>query len=224
MRRLPIIALLALVVAVPAYAATRQEHKFQLSFTSKAPGSATGMKFLTDRYEYKAPPAGQTIDRVKTVKMVLAKGTRLNTGAFKACSKSALEERGPMACPAGSKVGTGKATVITGLPIDPITLTAEIFVKRGGLLTYLTGSGQTIIIEMSVKGTTITAPVPRRCLIEDDCSRGEAVLKVLTVSLKPGKLVTTPSSCPKSGWTNKVVYAYVNGDTEAHSTTSKCKR
>ena len=224
MKRLPVIVLVALL-AVPAYAATRNEHKFQLSFTTKAPGKATGVKFLTDRYDYKAPAAGEAVDRVASVKMVLAKGTRLNTGAYKTCTKSALEDKGPMACPPGSNVGTGKATVITGLPIDPITLTAQIFVKRSGLLAYMTGSGQTLIIEMAAKGTTITAPVPRRCLIEDDCSQGEAVLKVLTVTLKPGKLVTAPKSCPASGkWTNRVVYQYVNGDTETHSTTSKCKR
>jgi hypothetical protein len=209
---------------VPAFAATRHEHRFNLAFSAKSPGTPTGVKFLTDRFSYKAPPQGTAADRVATTTFTMHLGTKTNLGAFPKCTKAGLQARGPMACPKGSKVGTGKATVITGLPIDPINLTAQIFVKKGGLLAYLTGSGQTQVIEMSMKRNKIVAAVPRKCLVPSDCTKGEAVLKTLKVTLNPGKLVTTPAKCPASGkWTNTVLYKYANGDTEKRSSTSPCK-
>ena len=224
MKKLVLIALALVLVAVPALAATRHEHHFNLTFSAKKANAPTGITFLTDRYAYKAPPQGQLADRVATTTFVMQAGSRTNPNAYPACSKAALIAKGPMACPAGSKVGTGKAVVITGLPIDPINMTAQIFTKKNGLLTYLTGAGQTQVIELSMKANKMVAAVPRKCLVESDCTQGEAVLKRLTVTLKPGKLVTTPPKCPSSHkWTNKVLYKFVNGDTETVTSTSPCK-
>jgi hypothetical protein len=224
MRKTALVALLCALVAVPAFAATRAEHKFSLAFSTKATSAKSGVKFLTDRFDYKAPPQGQLADRVATVTFVMAPGTRTNPNAYPACNAKALEEKGPMACPNGSKVGTGKAEVITGLPIDPINMTAQVFATKNGLLTYLTGSGQTQVIALSMKANKIVAPVPRKCLIPSDCTQGEAVLKRLSVTLNKGKLVTTPSKCPSSGkWTNTALYKFVSGDTEKETSTSACK-
>lgn len=214
-----------LLAAVPAAAAVRHEHKFSLAFSTKAPHSAAGVTFLTDRFDYKAPAPGQAADRVATTTFVMQPGTRTNPNAFPACSKKALEERGPMACPKGSKAGTGKAVVITGLPIDPINMTAQVFTTRNGLLTYLTGAGQTQVLELSMKGNRIVAQVPRKCLVPSDCTQGEAVLKRLTVKLTPSRLVTTPGTCPSSGkWTNSAIYKFANGDTETQVSKSPCRR
>ena len=224
MKRLVLIALALAVASVPAFAATRQEHHFKLAFSAKTTQSQSGVTFLTDRFDYKAPAQGQIADRVATTTFVMATGTRTNANGYPACSKSALTERGPMACPSGSRVGTGKAVVITGLPIDPITMTAQIFTTHNGLLTYLTGSGQTQVIGLSMKGNRMVAAVPRKCLVPSDCTQGEAVLKKLTITLTRGKLITTPAKCPASHkWTNTVLYKYVNGDTEKETSTSPCK-
>lgn len=225
MKRLPIIILATAVAATPAYAAVRHEHKFGLTYTAKTTKTQTGVKFLTNRSAYRAPPQGQAADRVSSTTFVLAPGTRINVAAYRKCTKAALEAKGPQACPKGSNVGTGKASVITGLPIDPVNLTAQIFAKNGGLLAYLTGSGQTQVLEMSIKANKIVATVPQKCLIPKDCLKGEAVLKLLSVTLKPGKLVTTPSKCPATRkWTNTAIYAYANGDTEKETSTTPCKR
>jgi hypothetical protein len=225
MKRVPIIVLAAVLAATPAFAAVRHEHKFGLSFSAKTPASATGVKFLTNRSSYKAPPQGQPADRVAKTTFILSPGSRTNPGAYPACPKTALEAKGPMACPKGSNVGSGNASVITGLPIDPINLTAQIFATKGGLLAYLTGSGQTQVLEMSLKGNKIVAAVPQKCLVPSDCLKGEAVLKLLSVTLKPGKLVTTPPKCPATRkWTNTAIYAYANGDTEKETSTTPCKR
>jgi hypothetical protein len=224
MKKVALRTVVCAFVAVPALGATRQEHKFSLAFTTKAPNTKSGTTFLTDRTKYKAPPQGQVADRVATTTFVMAPGTKTNPNAYPACSKAALVDKGPMGCPAGSKVGVGKAEVITGLPLDPIIMTAQIFAKKNGLLTYLTGSGQTQVIELAMKGNKLVAAVPRKCLVEADCTQGEAVLKRLSVTLYPGKLVTTPAKCPKSHkWTNTAVYKYVNGDVERETSTSPCK-
>jgi hypothetical protein len=224
MKRLSIIILAAAVAATPAYAAVRHEHKFGLTYTAKTTHAQTGVKFLTNRSNYKAPPQGQAADRVASTTFVLAPGTRINVAAYPKCTAGALEAKGPQACPKGSNVGTGKASVITGLPLDPIVLTAQIFAKNSGLLTYLTGSGQTQVLEMAIKGNKIVAAVPQKCLIPKDCLKGEAVLKLLSVTLKPGKLVTTPSKCPDTHkWINTAIYKYVNGDTEKETSSTPCK-
>lgn len=224
MKKLPLIVLAALLVAVPAGAASRDEHHFSLAFSAKNPRSNSGITFTTDRFQYKAPPPGQLADRVASVTFQLAPGSRINTAAFPACSKSALTARGPGACPRGSQVGSGRAVIITGLPIDPVKMTAKVFSAKNGLLTYLTGSGQTQVLALSASGGKIVAPVPHVCPT-GDCSQVEAVLKYLTVTLKPGKLVTTPGKCPATRkWTNKAVYKYVNGDVETQTSSSACKR
>jgi hypothetical protein len=224
MKRLAIVTLAAAVAVTPAFAAVRHEHKFALTYGAKTTKTATGVKFLTNRFNYKAPPQGEAVDRVATTTFVLAPGTRINVAPYPKCTKAALEARGPQACPKGSTVGSGKATVITGLPIDPITLTAQVFAKSSGLLAYLTGSGQTQVLEMAIKGNKIVAAVPQKCLIPGDCLKGEAVLKLLSVTLKPGKLVTTPSKCPSSHkWTNTAIYKFANGDTEKETSTTPCK-
>lgn len=224
MKRLLLIALAGALVAIPAYAATRDEHHFSLKFSAKSAAARSGVTFVTDRYSYKAPPPGKAADRVASVTFKMAPGTRTNTNAFPACSKSALEARGPGACPRGSQVGTGRAEVITGLPIDPVKMSAKVFTTKGGLLTYLTGSGQTQVIGLTMRGSTIVSPVPHVCPT-GKCSEVEAVLKYLTVTLKPGKLITTPGKCPASGkWTNRAVYKFVNGDIETDTSTSPCKR
>ena len=223
MKRLALTSLAVVLIAVPAYGAIRHEHHFSLAFSTHTTLAKSGVTFSTDRFNYKAPPPGQAADRVASVAFRMAPGTRTNPNAFPSCSKSALTARGPGACPSGSQVGSGKAVVITGLPIDPVKMTAKVFTTRGGLLTYLTGSGQTQVIALTMSGNTIVSPVPHVCPT-GDCSQVEAVLKSLTVTLKPSKLVVTPARCPASKkWTNKAIYKYVNGDSETETSTSACK-
>ena len=225
MKRLSLLLLASVLLAVPALAAVRKEHHFALTFSAKAPAKATGTTFLTDRFNYKAPPPGTLADRVASVTFVMAPGTKTNTAAYPACTKAVLET-GPDNCPKGSKVGSGQAYVITGLPAldgaKGVPLKATIFAAKGGLLTYLTGA-QTQIIQLTMKGNRMVAPVPHVCPT-GDCSQVEAVLKYLKVTLKPGNLITTPKKCPASGkWTNTAIYKFVNGDTEKETSTSKCK-
>jgi hypothetical protein len=222
MKKLIVVALAAAIAATSALAATRSEHHFSLTFSTKAAGKPTGIKFMTDRYAYKAPPAGTAVDRVATTTFIMAPGTRTRTAGYRSCSAQALLDGRAKTC---SKVGTGTATVVSGNSIlDPglANVAVELYVKNAGLLAFLPKLNQ--VIELSMKGNKIVAAVPQKCLDEKDCTQGEFVLKVLKSTIKPGTLITTPKTCPKSGkWTNEVLYKYANGDTEHLSSTSRCK-
>ena len=223
MTRLPLILVAGALAVTPALAATRSEHKFAMTFSSRTPGTPTAVSFLTNRTAYKGTQAGKAADRVTTTTFTLAPGTRTNLAAFPKCSKSALKANPASGCSAASKVGTGTATVIVGT-LKPTPFTATLYVAKHGLLALLVGA-QTQIIGMTVNGNKIVAKVPRTCF-PANCKGGyiEAVLKKLTIHLNKGKLITTPRTCPKSGkWTNSVVYQYVNGDTEKQTSTSPCK-
>ena len=236
MRRAAILvaALVALAAVSAAIAATRDDHKFKMTFGATEAGKVTALNFTTDRYTYRAPPPGKPVElRVTKTVFTLHRGSKVDTSVVPACTRAKLEDKGPMACPK-SEIGGGSATVITGVAsLDPVKEKVALFAKRNGILAYLTGL-QTQVIELGVKGRTITAKVPRICLgggtPEQNCPNGEAVLKKLSAKVtktktRKGKLIATPGSCPSSGrWTNRVKYSYSNGDTETKTAASKCTR
>lgn len=228
------VVLFSLTVTGLAAAAARDEHRFKMTFTSKDAKSSTGLRFETNRFAYQPPPAGQPVtNRVTKTAFILERGTKIDTGAVPRCKRSALELN-PAACPAGSKVGGGSATILTGLPsFDPVRETVQVFATKGGFLAHLSGL-QTVIVELQVVGRKIVAELPRACLPPgtpaDNCSTGEAVLTKLVAKVRPrttraGRLMTTPRTCPSSGtWTNRVNYTYSNGDTESKTSKSRCRR
>lgn len=231
---LPIALLAAGALAAPAAAATRTEHDFSMKLTKSRPSTPTGVSFLTDRVSYVPPAFGQPADRVARTVFSMPAGTRTDLGAVPQCTKAALEEGGVGACPAGSKIGSGTASAITGLvSLDPVPFTVTVFASSTGLLAHLAGL-QTSVIELGMKGSRITADVPRTCLPPgtpaDNCRLGDVVLKTLNVKLaarRSGRrsLITTPRRCPSTRvWTYKAVYTYVNGDTETQTTTTRCRR
>ena len=232
MRRLALIVLIGALVAAPALAATRSEHKFSMTFSKKAPATATGVSFLTDRFAYTPPAVGRPADRVAKTVFVMAPGTRTDTRAVTRCSEKAA--RSILGCPAGSKVGSGTATAITGIStLDPVTLKVAVYAAKNGLWAHLTGLSDEVI-PLAMTANKITAEVPRSCnpggSLADDCANGDTVLKTLDIKIArkaKGRraLIRTPAACPKSGvWTNRAIYTYVNGDTEVQSQTTPCRK
>ena len=226
------VALMSLVAV--AIGATRNEHKFKMTFTANEVKKPTALKFSTDRRDYEPPPLGQPVQyRVTKVVFTLADGAKIDTGVVPACSKSKLENEGPSACPDKSEIGDGKAIAITGIEqVDPVEEDVTLFAKKDGILAYLTGA-QDLVLPLKVDGRKITAKLPRICVIGpagDGCEQNaEAVLKKLTANVektktKKGVLIRTPGECPPSGkWTNKAKYTYSTGDTETQQATSACR-
>ena len=231
---LALVCALAGALAVPVIAATRHEHKFAMKFSSKTPKKSTGLTFSTNRFGYQVPAPNTPADPVTKLAFTLQKGTKIKPTVVPACSKSKLESLGPTGCPAGSKIGSGSAQAITGIPaLDPVREKATLFATRGGILAYLSGA-QTIVLQLKARGNKLSTTVPSVCLPPgtpaQGCPNGEAVLTVFKSNIRAkhtskGNLVTTPSKCPSSRkWTNKVKYTFRNGDTETEQSSSLCRR
>ena len=236
MRRLSLLILAVVLVATTAaFAATRSEHKFSMTFSKKTPGVATGISFVTDRFAYQPPAVGQPADRVAKTVFVMQPGTRTDTRAVPTCSLATIEgDLGADGCPAGSKIGSGKAVALTGIAaLDPATFDVTVYAAKNGLLAYLKGLSLTTI-PLTMRANKITAEVPRTCnpggSLADGCSNGEVVLQRLSVKIdrrsRGGRaLIRTPRTCPRSGtWTNTATYAYANGDTETQTVKSPCRK
>src|SRR3954452_21782352 len=138
------LAVAAVSAAVLAPAASAGDdlgpyERFEFSYTSKRPGTATGFRYRVKLEQSGAdqPPV------VRELRLVFARGTKIETGAVVACSASQeglspqgalaprpgsqeeLTQQGPAACPAGARVARGEADVYVG-SATPLTLTATV--------------------------------------------------------------------------------------------------
>lgn len=119
LRALLVAGAVALVISAVAVAAPTQT--YQQAFTSHAPGKSTGMMFSASA----SNPSGTLTVQAKTVKIIFPAGTKLNTAALARCTKVT-------ACPAKTKIGTGKATVMVNA--TPITIAVTAYNKAGGMV------------------------------------------------------------------------------------------
>ncbi|MDQ3723971.1 MAG: hypothetical protein M3376_13120 [Actinomycetota bacterium] len=225
---------LALLAAIPAMAAVRDEHTFKLKLSAKTPKKSTSVTFSTVRNP--APPApGTKPPRVAKIVFALPTGTKFNTAAATRCSLSALQAQGAAGCKAGTAIGGGSAVADTGTLLGSVTQQVAVYATTTGLVAVLTGL-QTAVLPLTVKANKITAVLPRICLPPgtpaNDCASGEVVLKSLDVTLKARtkgtgsrtrRLVTTPAKCAGGRWKSRATYTFANGDTEAKTSISKCR-
>ena len=63
-----------------------------------------------------ASPADLQPDTLTSATLLFPQGATLNSKRFKSCSPAKLQARGTVACPAGSKIGSGSATGSGGNP------------------------------------------------------------------------------------------------------------
>ena len=96
----------------------------------------------------------------------LPAGTVLNAGAFQTCSKAMLDSQGPSACPAGSKVGSGTATVGAVIGSSALTENATVTAfngppQNGHSVLELYAVGTTpISAQLTIEGVLSSAPAP----------------------------------------------------------------
>jgi hypothetical protein len=203
-------------------------------FTSKKPGSPSGLIFSVDYVNPSDPQAKPPA--VRRVVTTLARGAAYDPAALPPCTASDLELTliGPSACVAGSRVGGGEATVDTGLP-GPLRIARahiDLFINGNQLIYVNTVTGTSV-------RTVIRAKVERRSLITEapflpgTPPEGGAldIVNVLQRRLVTGSgaerraFITTPPRCPASGhWTNKVAFTYSNGTTQTVASPSPCRK
>ena len=249
---LAIVGVLALALAgltggiALAKAGKGPSEQFDLTFTTKKPGKATGIKkLLTFRHAFKPQPVGQEADPTTGLKFTLPKGTKLDfkgipSKRLSPCTKAKLGSSGdPVAakCVEVTK-GTGVATaVVTGLP-NPILVTQDVKVYAGPKLLILRlrqrqgQLGQTANIYITAKGRVLNAEVPKFCAADNAstpfCDTEVVLTKVQVALKKVGSkkhpLLTTPKTCPKGGWKSTATYKHRKSQGEKVTSSTPCSK
>src|SRR5215212_7897728 len=100
--------LLACVLASAASAVTTQDVSFHGKYSKRDRHKARGGLSLRTTFSVTDPgaPAPLQLDRTT---LRFPKGSRVNGRYFPKCKLTALQSKGPRACPKGSRLGGGKA-------------------------------------------------------------------------------------------------------------------
>lgn len=198
------VAAVSAAVAAPAASAGNElgpYERFEFSYTSKRPGTATGFRY---RVKLKQSGADQP-PVVRELRLVFARGTKIDTGAVVACAATPeeLTQQGTAACPAGSRVARGEADVYIGAA-TPLTLTATVFNSDEGIVALLTDSNGKVIRTLSGKvtgGRVLVVPIPK---VELGGGKEAALVRFELNIAKAGTSrrpwARTPRSCTRKGW------------------------
>jgi|GEM_PF-5044821 len=223
-----VLALVALASTATA-AASAPPADFTLRFAPRTPGSLAAIRLhilYKDPQHPNDPNATPPALTSVTIKAPL--GTVLDGRAVPACRASdrQLMLEGKAACPAGSVIGGGTASVIVGF--SPLASTYHL---DATLINY--GQG---IVEL------FTDPTTGRPVADDRSQFESANTMVLHPAVTPGvserefsftydavrgpagkAFITTPPTCPTSRrWTSTLDYTVSGGGSYAVTTTTAC--
>ncbi len=172
-------------------------------------GAAVSAELTIKGTEYGGHPAP-----LIGVNFFLPKGSKINSSAFKSCSKEGLEKEGPKACPGASKagpVGSALGVVELGKERVPETVKIESFFASNGLLFYVEGHSPVSLEFVSAGhwaqlgggggfGPELITEVP---LVEPITGAADASTEVIKVksgtAIKKGKKVVSYGTVPKKG-------------------------
>jgi hypothetical protein len=233
MRKLVLSGVIAVVAAATAAVALASSQATTFSFkqSARAEGASTGIAFKVEFGDPDAPnglPSG-----LKEFKITMHKGSKIDPAGATQCKTTAedLMSKAAAACPASSRIGKGKATATNGsavVDVDGFIFNEKVGGKNAFLFLFLINNAYAAAFDAPVKGNTISAKgltgaVPGGLLVTkfsgriDKHSKGRGKRRHV--------LITAPSACPKSKkWTNKASFVFVDGDRDAASSTSPCKR
>jgi hypothetical protein len=236
MRKLGLLAaVMAISVGVVGVAqAVDAQHKLVIKTTPTKAGTKTkpaNLKLFTDLITIPAPndPPFAT----KTAVVSFDKNLVFNTSAVKSCSKSQVQSNESQ-CPAGSKVGSGKATGNALGQTENLTVTAY----NGGnnkLELHVVGSAPLVIdsviegklVSASGKyGKKLTVAVPEN--LQQPLTGVFATLTDFQVTVKGGtskKPFIGLKGCPSNKKLNfQSVLTYTDGTTKTATTTTNCSK
>jgi hypothetical protein len=187
--------------AAPALAADRAEVKVGLG--TQTPGAGATLKFdivfrNPDDPNGKPPVITGGVYR-------LPEGTRVNTGAVPQCTASddELRARGPSACPAESRVGSGTLTAVTGFgpPTDPVSGDVHVFNGPGQIIEVVTAPGTEATAgfdRLTVSGSNLIAHPPSTPGGPPD---GQTAIKEIHLTIDRAGYATAPPTCDRrAGW------------------------
>jgi hypothetical protein len=234
MRKLVVLGALAVAAAVTATVAfaSSQATTFSFKQSSHKPKTSTGIAF---KVEFGDPAAANGVPSgLKDFKIIMPRGARIDPAGAAQCktTDADLMSKGAGACPAATRIGTGKATATstdgsTNLDVAGYVFNAKSAGKSSWLFVFLINNGYAASFYAPVKGPTLSAKgltgaVPGDLLVTKFA--GTIVKRSKGRGKKKHDLISTPSSCPKNKkWTNKATWVFVDGSKDSSTSTSACK-
>lgn len=168
MRRALLLAVLgAVLVAGVAVAATSPNYILSVKVTPKRSGTVAKPTTIGTTFAFKVStvPAGRRPPVVRGFHITY-EGVRENTRDFKGCSTSTLTnpQKGPSACPKGSKLGSGFFMAAVGPSADTTTISLTCRVE---LSIYNGGNHNLILYVYAPTGKAGECPLPSTFAIVD---------------------------------------------------------
>jgi hypothetical protein len=233
MRKLLVLAIVVFAASGAAVAfASSQATTFSFKQSSHKAGTPTGIAF---NVEFGDPAAANGVPSgLKDFKITMPKGAKIDPAAATQCkaTEAQLMSKLAAACPASSRIGTGKATATDGanltVNVDGFVYNAKAAGKNSWIFLFLIGNSYAASFSAPVKGGTLSAKgltgaVPGGLIVTKFA--GTIAKHSKGKGKKKHNLVTTPSSCPKSKkWTNKATFTFVDGSKDSATSSSACKR
>jgi hypothetical protein len=212
---------LAAALAIAALASPQFSSTFDLGYTARIPGAASGQTPLMTWADRGAPAAVPKI--IKRIKLTFHKGTEFDTGALARCRApdAKILATGGEACPKDSRLGGGHTTGVLPSGSDFVT-DVSLFNARGQIIVVATLNGTPVTeFRDDVGGRTIT--------IEPKLPTGVALkrlqLRIGRHSKGRRTYMRNPPACPASGkWTTTAKFIYADGSRETKRDSSPCKR
>jgi hypothetical protein len=231
MRKLLVVALvpLAAIGAAAAFASS-QATTFSFKQSSHKAKTSTGIAF---NVQFGDPDAANGVPSgLKDFKITMPKGAKIDPAGAAQCktTEADLMSKGAAACPAASRIGTGKASATNGSAVVDVAgfvFNAKASGKNVWLFLFLINNGYAASFNAPVKGATLSAKN-----LSGAVPGGLIVTKFAGTIGKHSKgrgkkkhdLITTPSTCPKNKkWTNKATWTFVDGSKDSSTSTSACK-
>ena len=242
-RTLAMAAAVSLLVtsAVAAQPGTGPREKVNQRFTTRHPGSATGLS-LTARFHAAGDPKGPPpyLER-----MVFNPPGRMHydTSVPEQCSAPDAELRvmGPGACPAGSLIGSGttegllQVPVGSGFTFDHFHHHVYLMNNANEQILLIHSEGYTVVRGeirpngSSVWNTPTCFPAPPTGCVDDNVLQLKSSTAIApykrTVGGHVKSYATTPGKCPRRGyWRTKVRLRWSNGKVDHVVSKQPCRR
>jgi len=219
----------ATAVALTAGAAWAQGDygDFAMDMGTKQPGAPATLQFDIV-YRNGSDPNGKP-PPISGAVFHLPEGTGIDTNAVPRCTATDEEIRavGTGACPADSKVGSGKLTAITGFgpPADPANADVTIFNGDRQLIEVVTAPDTDRALgsdRVTIEGSTLTAHPPATPGGPPD---GRTSVKEIHLMIDRTGYATAPPDCPSGGrWSYSSSYEFADGSRDENAGTLECSR
>ena len=217
-----------LVATTAALASPQFVSTFAGTYTAQKPGSSSGLDALST-WSDPGEPGGKPKE-IQKIKVLFARGTKLDTRALPTCNASAedVANLAVRACPRKTKLGEVRGQGVYAGSGAPFNTFATLFNAKRQIIVVVTLDNP--------KGrllSTFRDDVERSSItINLKIGRGISLVRfqahVPPHARKHGKkrrvYFTTPPSCPRTGmWTTTVIFSYRDGSSEQRSASTPCR-